>query len=98
MPARGPSRPLPRMVGPWVAALQLTNGGVVDAVLPCGLRGNSSTAWVQLTIGAGWKFERARTPPVRDDSARSHLMSAQLGWARVRDDSARSHLMSSQLG
>ena len=40
----------------------------------------------------------------------SHLMSAQLGWARVRDDSAgagtplvrgdsaRSHLMSAQLG
>ena len=28
------------------------------------------------------------TPPVRDDSAWSHLMSAQLGWARVRDDSA----------
>ena len=30
------------------------------------------------------------TPPVRDDSARSHLMSSQLGWARVRDDSVRS--------
>ena len=36
MPARGPSRPLFRMVGSWVAALQLTNGGVVDAVVPCG--------------------------------------------------------------
>ena len=36
MPAPGPSRPLPRVVGSWVAALQLTNGGVVDAVVPCG--------------------------------------------------------------
>ena len=34
------------MVGSWVAALQLTNGGVVNAVVPCGPRGNSSTAWV----------------------------------------------------
>ena len=36
MPARGPSRPLFRLVGSWVAALQLTNGGVVYAVVPCG--------------------------------------------------------------
>ena len=62
MPARGPSRPLSRMVSSWVAALQLTNGGVVDAVVPCGPRGNSSTAWVQLTIGAhvGWSAGRLR--------------------------------------
>ena len=36
MPARGPSRPHPRTVGSWVAALQHTNGGVVDADVPCG--------------------------------------------------------------
>ena len=34
------------------------------------------------------ELERAMTPPVRGGSAKSHMMSAQLGWARVRDDSA----------
>ena len=77
MPARGPTRSLSRMVGCWVAALQLTNGGVVNAVVPCGPLGNSSAAWVDDRTSCG--LECWTTPLVRDDSGRSHLMSAQLG-------------------
>ena len=37
------------------------------------------------SVGAtdGWtscELECAMTPPVRDDSAKSHLVSSQLGW------------------
>ena len=36
MPVRGSESSPFRMVGTWVAALHHTNGGVVDAVVPCG--------------------------------------------------------------
>ena len=42
----------------------------------------------QIMLRKRWRFECAKAPPVRNDSAWSHLMSAQLGWARVRDDTA----------
>ena len=40
--------------------LQLTNGGVVYAVVPCGPRGNSSTAWVDDRTSCG--LECGTTP------------------------------------
>ena len=58
-------------------------------------------------LGRGMKcgLECATTPPVRDDSATSHLMSIEARTGiecattpLVRNDSARSHLMSAQLG
>ena len=70
MPARGPSRLLFRMVGSWVAALQLTNGGVVHAVVPCGPRGNSSTARVAVDDWTSCGLECETTPPVRSYPAR----------------------------
>ena len=78
----------------------LTNGGVVDAVVPCGTGGNSLTTWVrdfQFDLLRGMSPRRRRTiahraPRVRDESSRSPRSRRTVGRRalRVRDDSGRS--------
>ena len=63
----------------WQSYPALTNGGVVDAVVPCGLGGNSLATWVR-----DFNFEGSCRIPVKEPtntSSRSSTRGAR--WARV---------------
>ena len=72
----------------WVCAAATSCG--LALVLSRSLPQLGGVIFVEVWPSPSWPGTLCRGQPSR------HLMSAQLGWARVRDDSAMSHLMSAQ--